>query len=790
MHVRLVLAMFAVVQACLCGSTPLLPAVRGDDSRTALRPIANDAFAKEIQPLLVKYCNQCHAGAKPKAGLDLDAYKDEAAIRNDRAMWVKILDQLQDEVMPPADKPQPTPAERDAITAWIETRILQVNCSGPIDPGRVTLRRLNRVEYNNTVRDLLGVNFQPADDFPSDDVGYGFDNIGDVLSMPPILLEKYMDAAEKIVDAAIQTNDPARSPKQRVDAARAKSTSGGRYGKSGHVLSSSGTVSAEFDFPKAGEYVIRIRAFGHQAGSEPARMEVRLDKQELKKVDVPAVESNPGIYELPVKADAGKKTVSVAFINDFYNPKDPNPENRDRNLLIEYLEVQGPLGQAAESPSESHRRIFTCQPAGKDGDACARVILRNFVSRAFRRPARDHEVYRLVQLTHAATREGDSFERGIQLAIQAVLVSPHFLFRVEGDPAAGAPQAQPAGNAPGVQPLTDYELASRLSYFLWSSMPDEELFRHAEHGTLRKDGNLEAQVKRMLRDPRSKALVENFAGQWLQLRNLKNVTPDKGQFAEFDDALRTAMKTETELLFQALLTEDRSVLEFLDANFTFVNERLARHYGLSDIKGDEFRRVTLTGSQRGGILGHASVLTVTSNPTRTSPVKRGKWILENILGSSPPPPPPGVPELNEAKAVVESAPLRQRLEQHRANPSCAACHQRMDPLGFGLENYNAIGAWRTMDGSFPIDAGGTLPGGQSFQGPGELKAILKARQKDFVRCLSEKMLTYALGRGVEYYDECVLKQIVAKMAQHQSKFSILILAIVNSDPFQKRRTGT
>ena len=761
------------------------PAGGADTPRRTLRPIPPDAYTKQVQPLLTKYCGACHTGAKAKGGLAFDAYKDEAAVRGARSVWAKVFEQLQDEVMPPADKPQPTDAERETLVGWIETRALRVNCDGPADPGRVTIRRLNRVEYNNTIRDLVGVDFQPADDFPSDDVGYGFDNIGDVLSLPPILLEKYMDAAEKIVNAAIQTSDPDRAPTQLVNAADARATSGGRYGKSARALNSSGKVTAEFNFPKPGDYIVRVRAFGQQAGSEPARMLIQVDKQDLKLVDVAAEESNPGMYDVPLKAEAGRKTLSFAFTNDFYNPKDPDPGNRDRNLIIESMEVRGPLGQLPEL-SATHRRIITCQPTGRDRETCARVILRNFASRAFRRPATAAEVERLVRLTDVVAREGDCFERGIQVAVQAVLVSPHFLFRIETDPDR---TTRGVGQPAGAYPISDYELATRLSYFLWSSMPDEELFRHAEQRTLRRESNLKTQVQRMLRDPRSAALVENFAGQWLQLRSLKTVTPDRTQFPEFDDALRDAMQKETELLFQTILSEDRSVLDFLDAPFTFVNERLARHYGMDDVKGADFQRVLLKGGQRGGILGHASVLTVTSNPTRTSPVKRGKWILENILGSSPPPPPPGVPELSDAKAIVESASLRQRLEQHRANPSCAACHQRMDPLGFGLENYNAIGAWRTTDGAFPIETAGTLPGGESFAGPAELKAILKGRRQEFVRCLTDKLLTYALGRGVEYYDECATRKIADALALQQYRFSTLILEIVKSDPFQKRRAA-
>jgi len=400
-------------------------------------------------------------------------------------------------------------------------------------------------------------------------------------------------------------------------------------------------------------------------------------------------------------------------------------------------------------------------------------------SRAFRRPSTAAEVDRLLKLVELSLAEGDNFNTALGVALQAVLVSPHFLFRVELD-------ATP-NQADSVRTLSDFEFATRLSYFLWSSMPDDELMGLARSGKLRKGDELEKQVVRMLADPKAQALVENFAGQWLQLRNLRTIAPDKGQYPAFDDALRAAMQTESEMFFAAVMRENRSVLEFLDSDYTFINERLARHYGISGIQGNQFRKVTLEPGQRGGVLGHASVLTVTSNPTRTSPVKRGKWVLENLLGTPPPPPPAEVPPLDEKPSEIAGGTLRERMEQHRAKADCAICHNRMDPLGFGLENYDGIGGWRAKDGPFDIDASGTLPNGQSFSGPAELKRVLLARQDDFVRCLAEKMLTYGLGRGVEYSDKCTVADVANAMREHDYKFSNMILAIVESDAFQKRR---
>jgi hypothetical protein len=596
---------------------------------------ARAKFDKDIQPLLTTYCTGCHGGSRPRAGVALDLYKNEAGVIKDRAVWEKVLQILRAGDMPPKNKPKPTQAERDLLTAWLDSRLGLIDCSLNEGPGRVTIRRLNRVEYNNTIRDLVGIDFHPADDFPADDVGYGFDNIGDVLSMPPILMEKYLAAAEKIIDKVFRT-------------------------------------------------------------------------------------------------------------------------------------------------PEAKERIFICQPADKNKRECARKIIQEFARRAYRRPATEDEIIRLLRFVEQAERNGDGFEQGIRLACTAVLVSPNFLFKVELDP-------NPRDTTSPIRTLNDYELATRLSYFLWSTMPDEELFRLAKEGALRKDDNLEVQVQRMLHHPKAVALVENFAGQWLQTRNLRNVTPDTGRFPDWDDELRTAMLRETELFFAAVMKEDNSVLDFLDADYTFLNERLAKHYGIDGINGDEFRRVQLKGGQRGGVLTQASILTITSNPTRTSPVKRGKWILENILGTPPPPPPPDVPELKEDKDTVLTGSLRQRMEQHRANPSCAVCHNRMDALGFGFENFDAVGAWRTRDANFDIDPSGVLPSGQSFKGPAELKAILKGQKDLFARCLSEKMLTYALGRGLEYYDRCAVDQIAGALAENDYRFSTLILAVVKSEPFQMRR---
>ncbi len=740
-------------------------AVRADDGKADEKQERAE-FTERIAPFFTRYCGNCHTGNEPMGELKLDDYLARADIVADRETWEKTSKKLHSREMPPEEEPQPEAGERDKVLAWIDGRLAQFDCGQERDPGRVTIRRLNRNEYNNTIRDLLGVDFHPADDFPSDDVGYGFDNIGDVLSMPPILLEKYLSAAERIVERSLGTS--------QTNLVTEEITGGQILDGGARILTSQLEVRTKVRLFGEGDYMFRVRAYGEQAGDEPVRMALYLDDKLVREFDVKAVQTNPQVYEGWMRTKGGRHTYSIVFLNDYYEPEKPAPN--DRNLIVNNLEVMGPY-------PPDFKRIIPRQHTPENEMLLAREIVNALTSRAFRRPSRAGEVDRVLALVELAQREGENFNTSIGLGLQAILVSPHFLFRVEMDPEPD--------NPPAVRTLNDFELATRLSYFLWSSMPDEELFALARQGKLRDGDNLEQQIKRMLKDPKSQALVENFAGQWLQLRNLKTAAPDKKRYPEFDEDLRSAMLQETELFFAHVMRDDKSVLDFLDGPYTFVNERLARHYGIGDVKGNEFRRVELDGQQRGGVLSQASVLTVTSNPTRTSPVKRGKWVLENILGTPPPPPPPEVPPLVEEAGAVASGSLRERMEQHRAKADCAICHNRMDPLGFGLENYDGIGAWRTEDETFAIDPSGVLPGGISFSGPRDLKAVLKARQDEFARCLAEKMLTYGLGRGVEYSDKCTIEDIVKAMRAADYKFSSMIVAIVRSDPFQKRRgTGS
>jgi hypothetical protein len=617
-------------------------------------------YTQDIAPILDTYCVNCHSGAVASGGVVLDGSRSDVVGVRDSPLWLRVAETLRTGAMPPAGEPRPEPAELDTINAWLDAAVFANDRAG----HAVTVRRLNRAEYNNTVRDLTGVDLGPADEFPSDDVGYGFDNIGEVLSISPILVERYLNAADQVIGAAF------RDPRAR------------------------------------------------------------------QRIMSPPADSIPKVlrrYKPPVRSYPDKRVFT------------PKKVVRDPEL-------------------ERQQRIYD--------------ILRAFADRAFRRPATHDELMRLLDVVQSAEKDGEDLESAIQLALRAILVSPHFLFRIG--------PGHERGPADAGLPDNDFDLAARLSYFLWSSMPDEELYRQAAQGTLGRAEVLRTEVRRMLRNHKSQALAQNFASQWLQTRKLRDCTPDPGLFPEFDEPLRAAMIEETERFFASIQGEDRSILEFFDGSYTFVNERLARHYGIPGVRGETFRRVSLTGTARGGVLTHASVLTVTSNPTRTSPVKRGKWVLENILGAPPSPPPAGVEALQEGQGSAQPGTVRERLERHGSSPSCASCHRRMDPLGFALENFDAVGAWRTDEGGRRVDPSGKLQGGPALHGPAELRAVLSARKDAFARCLTEKMLTYAVGRGLERADRRDVDRIAATLAHNGYRFSALVLAVVESDAFHAR----
>jgi Protein of unknown function (DUF1592)/Protein of unknown function (DUF1588)/Protein of unknown function (DUF1587)/Protein of unknown function (DUF1585)/Protein of unknown function (DUF1595)/Planctomycete cytochrome C len=800
------LALAAASYVWLSGLLPRTP-----NALPAAEPGPQKPDVSKVAGFLQKHCTHCHGEKVKRADLALHTYRDVSSLLRDRKRWQAVLKMVRSGEMPPPKRPRPTAAEVETFLRTVEGVYAQADQNAKPDPGRITVRRLNRAEYNNTIRDLVGIDFNPAEDFPSDDVGHGFDNIGDVLSVSPVLMERYLAAAESIAQRAILV-DPPKPPVRRL-ASRWLEPASSQAIHWRPVPAKGAMLHTQWRVTLDGEYVFRARLYAESPDREPARISLTADGKELKTFEVTATKSKPAVFEAMLKLDPGNCRTAVVLLN-------PKAGEKTRNLFVEYLELTGP----ADTRPASHRRIMACTP-GKSRAEQTREILTRLVSRAYRRPAcgesdataahSSHrfarssqtprgepaprgglhptgaEVDRLIKLVEEVEGRGEKWEAGIRLALQAVLVSPKFLFRLELDD-------RPAG--PDPRPLGDYQLASRLSYFLWSSMPDQELFDLAAKKAL--TANLDAQVRRMLKDPRARALVDNFAMQWLQLRRLKSVAPDGKLFPNFNERLRSAMLGETERFFGAIIEEDRGILDLIDADFTFLNEPLARHYGIIDtngnrfrqkptgprgrpIRGEKFVRVGLSGHDRGGLLTQASVLTVTSNPTRTSPVKRGRWVLEQILGTPPPPPPPDVPELKEQAILTGS--LRQRMEQHRANPSCANCHARMDPIGFAFENYDAIGAFRTKDGNFPIDPSGTLPDGKSFKGPAELKEILKGKKDLFARCLTEKLLVYALGRGLEYYDKPTVDRIVAALERNDYRFSTLVIEIARSDPFRLRR---
>jgi len=730
-------------------------------------------FTKTVQPFLKSFCAGCHSGKTGSGGFSIDSYKNLDAIISGQAKWDLAARHVRTKHMPPVGQKQPNDAQRTAFVSWVE-RMIADNCE-IADAGRVTIRRLNREEYNNTVRDLLGVNLRPADDFPSDDVGYGFDNVGDVLTISPLLMEKYLWAAERLARAAIRVDEP-RS--LIFEMSKAPLPQGASLTDDGEMnMFARATHVIRHEQKGNGSYRLRIVAWGQQAGPEPCYLRVDHNGKPLQQFTVSQTAEKAGTFEVPVDLLDGNNTFSLTFLNDYYNPDDPNPKNRDRNLILRSVELFGPIVANTPLP-ESHKRIITVYPQGGSDREAARTVLSNFASRAYRRPATPAEVDRLMQIYLKVRSQGDAYEKAIQVCVTAVLVSPHFLFRVELD-------QNPSGTATQ-QDVGDFELASRLSYFLWSTMPDEALTSLAKQGKLRDPAVLSTQVDRMLKDPKARALADNFAAQWLQLRKLETLSPDPKLFAGYSEQLKQSMIMETKLFFQAIVTENRPITEFLHADYTYVNPLLAKHYGLPPTNTQGFQRVSLAGTERGGLLTHASVLTVTSNPNRTSPVKRGKWVLEEILGAPPPPPPPDVGVLPDDVKVIAEKSIRERLEAHRKNPACANCHQSMDAIGFSLENFDAVGAFRTQDGVFAVDNRGDFPDGTTFRGSKELKAILLKRKSDFTRCLAEKMLVYATGRGLRTADNCIVDEIVKSTTADSLKMQTLIKSVVLSDAFRKR----
>ncbi len=888
--------------------------------RAAAEPLrGQEAYEKKVLPVLQQYCYDCHGDGMDKGNFALDKHADLKAMMGDKKFWDNVREHVETHVMPPENKDQPNNEQRDVITRWIEDDVFWVDPTRP-DPGHVTLRRLNRVEYNNTVRDVFRVDSRPATTFPPDDTGYGYDNIGDVLSLSPLLMEKYLKAAKQVAEEAVWLKPPVGLMRE-VQGANFEDPSqvSDRLEDGTRSVSMNGDVIARMEIPASGIWRAELKMSASQAGTEKAKFAVLVDGRELRQFEVKADINGRSdnqwerfFFDLPL--EKGQRKVALRFLNDFYDEKSQDPRTKDRNLFISHIEVKGPLKiraaeqsrllevltqgkrlkvpslmlrgtdfdaggggagmdadvicifgrdhvkRAVEIPENGRYKLrmkvsadqagpekarlkvtfgdvdlgeheikskgpgekldWVFEPELKKGThelritflndytggpgedrnafisdivleapsdkvlAVDRALLGKWISelglRTFRRPLDETDLAKLNALADMVLGDGGSALDALRLVSEALLCSPKFLFRGGAEP-AGTP-------VNGSVPVDEYTLAARLSYFLWSSSPDDELLALAQKGELRK--NLPQQITRMIGDWKAWSMAENFAGQWLQLRNIDLVAPNRRLFPEFEGGIGYEMKRESLYYFDHIFRENRSVLEFIDSDYTFLSEKLAKFYGISGVKGKDMRKVSLEGTPRGGILTHGSVLTITSHPNRTSPVKRGQFVLENILGTPPPPAPQNVPAFREDRGAKVVGTLRQRFEAHRANPSCASCHAFLDPMGFALENYDAIGRWRDQDNHQPIDATGKLLTGQQFNGAKELRKVLvEARKNEFTKCLTENMLIYALGRGLDYPDKPFVKDIVKRVSASGYKFQDIILGIVESPPFQRMRTG-
>ena len=800
----------AVAVVALVGGWFAVPAAGGGGSVAASEG-QSAAPAADVAAVLDRYCVTCHnarivdgAGAAPSpltaqlraAGLALDRL-DPSNVAEDAAAWEAVVGKLRAGAMPPIGRPRPDEATLDRVASHLEAALDRAAAAAP-DPGRrPALHRLSRTEYANAVRDLLGLDDLPKEldiavMLPADNATSGFDNLADLLFVSPTLMERYLAAARKISRLAV--GDPTMPP--IVDTWQLDRD----LVQDGHIeglpLGTRGGIRVRSHLPLDGEYLVTVQFA--RAAREPHDVEVSVDGH---RVELFTVGENPperlasGVFAFDADPDvqvrvplrAGPREVAVAFL-----PKSGaaheglvrSSRSRSRQPAVASLIVSGPYGADGAGDTPSRRRILTCRPRtgapAAEEAACARSILGTLARRAYRRPVTAGDLDRLLPFYERGRAEG-GFERGVQRAVERLLVSPEFLFRVER-----TPEGVEAG---GAHAVSDLELASRLSFFLWSSIPDDELLDAAVRGQLREPGVLDRQVRRMLADPRSAALVDNFAEQWLFLRDVDAKEPDALFFPGFDENLRQAFRRETSLFADSVLRGGGSVLDLLTASHTFVNERLARHYGIPHVYGSRFRRVELDSPTRHGLLGQGSILTLTSYATRTSPVLRGKWILENLLGAPPPPPPPDIPALDETTESGEPRSMREAMEQHRANPACASCHAQMDPLGFALENFDAVGRWRTLSESHtPIDASGVLPDGRRFEGPAGLRAALLQAPDRFVHTVTEKLLTYALGRGVEHFDAPTVRAVVRDAERDGWRFESIVLGIVNSTPFQMRRS--
>ena len=791
----------AVIVGVALLATAASTSVHGQSTPDRTRP--DTTLSADAERALVdKYCVSCH-NARLKTGglvLDKDAI-DLARVADHADVWEKVVRKLHGRMMPPQGMARPDEATTEAFAASLESSIDRAAAAAP-NPGRSPLHRLNRSEYAAAVRDVLALDIDAASLLPADDEANGFDNIADVLRVSPSLLEQYLTAARTV--SALAVGDPKTTPigvVYRVPPDRAQDDH-----IEGLPLGTRGGILVRHNFPLDAVYEFNVvllqNIVGYVPGLEwPHELEISVDGERVFLAEVGGPQDNKLSdtnlaltketldrrlrTRVPVKA--GPHDIGVTFLRKNAAASDEPLQPFTRNLdlqdmngvpIINFMQVTGPFSISGPGDTPSRRKIFTCSPSGeRDHAACAKKILTAVARHAYRRPVTDAEVDDLLRF-FAAGRKRGSFDTGIEESLAFVLASPKFLFRAEPDPPQVASGAK--------YPVPDFELASRLSFFLWSTVPDDELINVASAGKLHDPATLEHQVRRMLADPKSKALVDNFAAQWLFLRNLQSFIPDSDEFPNWDDNLRQAMRTETSLFFESIMRDDRNVLDLLTADYTFVNERLARHYGIPNVYGSQFRRVKIADENRRGLLGQGSVLAVTSYPNRTSVVLRGKYILENILGTPPPSPPANVPPLKETGEGGKVLSLRTLMEQHRASSNCATCHRVMDPLGFSLENFDATGRWRTKDAAGPVDTSGQLADGSPVDGPIALRKALLKHPDQFVRTMTEKMLTYALGRGLEYYDMPVVRAIAHDAAAQNNRFSSIVLGIVRSTPFQMK----
>jgi mono/diheme cytochrome c family protein len=779
----------------------------------AVPAAATSPAASPQRALITRYCVGCHNERTKSGNLALDAADVENVAAHPQ-VWEKVIRKVGAGLMPPAGRPRPDEAAQDQFVAWLSSE-LQRSFDARPNPGRTqTFHRLNRTEYHNAIRDLLAVDVEVADLLPPDDSSYGFDNIAGVLKLPQSLIERYLSAAKTIARLAVGGPPPAiGGATYRVQ------PDFQQHDRVGDLpIGTRGGTLVRHLFPQDAEYQFKVELAGAATIREEHRLELAIDGQQVKVFTLAPRGSRPGPYapdvdgklEITVPVTGGPHDVGVAFYRKptvlaegvrepFQNPRIQGGEGGLGGGLpvVTSLTIVGPHNANGPGDTPSRRRLFSCRPSAPAQDAaCAKKIVEQLAQRAYRGFTTPDDIDALMQFYADGRQDGGSFDHGIELVVRRVLVDPSFLFRVETDP-AGAVTARPASRsaastavATPVYRISDLELASRLSFFLWSSIPDDELLVAARQGRLKDPAVLDRQVTRMIADPRSIALTENFAGQWLLVRNIATVRPGDPFSLTFDETLRESMQKETELFFDAIIRENHTVPELITADFTFVNERLANHYGMAGVQGSHFRRVALPAdSVRRGILGQGSILTVTSHAIRTSPVLRGKWILNNILGNPPPDPPANVPALADQRTQAKVRTIRERMSQHRANPVCASCHNMIDPAGFALENFDAIGRWRTVDESFnPIDASGALPDGTRFNGVAELRSALVRKPERFVNTVTEKLLTYALGRGLEYYDMPAVRRIVKDAAADQYRFRSIVLGVVRSYPFTMRST--